>query len=290
MYEKLDVCPACKHPKFNNYLICEDHTVTGESFALVQCSNCSLIFTNPRPSLDSLGKYYAHVDYISHSNSTRGLLHMAYKLVRQVTLRRKRLLIEKYVPTGHLLDFGCGTGHFLQHCQKNQWLIHGVEIDDQTRARAQSRLGITLDADLSLRKDKYDAITAWHVIEHVYDLKGTLKTLRKRLKKDGYLFVALPNPSSQDALHYKSHWAGYDVPRHLYHFTPESFIRLIKKHRFLHVDTLPMTFDAYYLSFLSERYRAGKNRYLAGFRAAQQSNRSADITGEFSGLIYILTK
>jgi len=289
MYEKLEVCPVCKNTSFSNFLICKDHSISGESFALTQCKKCSFVFTNPRPDESTLPGYYESEDYISHSNKSNSLINFIYKLVRNYTLQQKIKLIKKYTSEKKILDYGCGTGEFLQACQKKGFNTIGFEPNQSARNQTIDK-GIQTVESLDDLKEKVDVITAWHVIEHVPDLKKTIKTLKKKLNKEGILIIALPNLNSYDAKYYKEYWAGLDVPRHLYHFTQESFGTLIAKTKLSLIDTVPMYFDSYYVSMLSEKYREGKNNFLKAFKVGYTSNREAKKTGEYSSLIYILNK
>lgn len=292
MYEKLENCPSCNHPQFENFLICKDHSVSQESFALVQCTNCQLIFTNPRPKKDELSKYYQSDDYISHTDASTSFINLLYKLARTFTLQAKLRTLRRYQRSGTILDYGCGTGDFLRTCLKARWSVQGIEPDEKARTIAENKLSITLKQDISEipKNTKYDVITAWHVLEHVSDLRGTLKNLRKRLEKEGFLFIAVPNVTSHDAQHYREYWAAYDVPRHLYHFSQESFNSLITKSKLKLIDTLPMKLDAYYVSLLSERYLNGKNRFIPALIEGLESNNQGSKTGNYSSLIYVLTK
>ena len=290
MFEKLDLCPSCGHPKFQNHLICTDHSVSGESFALVRCDKCELIFTNPRPTIDQVASYYQSENYISHTNRGNNLVNRAYKIVRSITLRKKLKLLNSLTDKRAHLDFGCGTGHFLDFCEGRGWASTGVEPEVNARKHVESKLKGKIYNNIQSVKRSFDIITSWHVIEHVHDLNETLKQLSKRLEKNGFLVIALPNCCSFDAEHYKESWAGYDVPRHLYHFTKTSFNALIAKHKLSLIKTLPMTYDSYYVSLLSEKYFTGKNRFLSAVRTGRKSNVLAKKNGEYSSLIYVLSK
>lgn len=292
MYEKLEECPACNHTKFNNFLICKDFTVSQESFALVKCCKCQLVFTNPRPTPDSIGKYYKSDDYISHTNTASNAINLAYKIVRKITLRQKYKLIEKYISRGDILDFGCGTGHFLNIFKNKGWEIAGVEPDAKARKQAAvlTKENIYSRIDEIDTNSRFEIITAWHVIEHVHELRKTLKLIYHRLVPGGYAFIALPNHNSMDAMKYKEHWAAYDVPRHLYHFSQHSFQRFAKALKFQLVDKQPMIFDSFYVSILSSRSKDESN-ILQAIKNGYMSNKQAEEnTGEYSSIIYILTK
>lgn len=293
MYEKLEVCPSCKFTEFKNELIVTDYLVTQESFALVKCKKCQLLFTNPRPELNNLSKYYQSEDYISHKNKGTNLTNIIYKMVRKYTLIKKAKLIRQYQNEGSLLDFGCGTGDFLSKCKSLGWEVNGIEIDEGARSIAAKKISkdnVFTSIDDIKKNKKYDVITAWHVLEHVYDLKQTIKSLKKKLNKEGTLIIAVPNYLSYDSTYYKEFWAGYDVPRHLYHFSKQSFSYLMSKARLSLIDIRPMRFDAYYVSLLSEKYKSGSSSFMKAFIKGYQSNSKAEKTGNFSSLIYVLKK
>ncbi len=287
-YEKLESCPICSHTKFENYLICEDYSVSGESFALVKCDKCKLVFTNPRPSLSILPNYYKSEEYISHTDKGNSPLNILYKLVRKYTLSWKFNLIQKYAKPGTLLDYGCGTGDFLLKASRKDWVTFGLEPDKEARKIAQAKNEKQIHESIADLKEKVDVITAWHVIEHVYDLLDTLKKLKDKMNKGGYIFLAVPNHKSFDATFYNAYWAAYDVPRHLYHFDQESMSYLIKKLKFELMDTIPMKLDSYYVSLLSEKYKNGS--FLNALSIGYKSNQKASKTGEYSSLIYVLKK
>ena len=291
MYEKLDTCPSCGKESFVTHKIIQDYSISGESFALVRCKNCSLIFTNPRPSIETLPNYYKSNNYISHTNRANSPINLVYKLVRSYSLKQKVKLIEQYSSGQSILDFGCGTGHFLKSCQKSGWKISGIEPDESARNVAQQITNINIDSQIdSFTEHSVDVITAWHVIEHVPQLLSTLRHLRKILVPGGVMLVAVPNHLSYDSSIYGEFWAGYDVPRHLYHFDKKSFSNLISKTKLSLIDILPMYFDSYYVSLLSESYKYQKSRYISAFVNGYKSNLNAKKTSEYSSLIFILKR
>ncbi|MDH5400812.1 MAG: class I SAM-dependent methyltransferase, partial [Cyclobacteriaceae bacterium] len=125
MYEKIESCPVCESDKINNHQLIQDYSISKELFNVSICQNCEFLFTNPRPDQENIGKYYASKEYISHSNKARNIIQLIYKIVRYFTLRKKLSLINSLSSKGTLLDFGCGTGHFLSACKKNGWKITG---------------------------------------------------------------------------------------------------------------------------------------------------------------------
>ncbi|MEM6642791.1 MAG: class I SAM-dependent methyltransferase [Bacteroidota bacterium] len=270
-------------------MICTDHSISKEDFALSICNKCGLIFTNPRPSPEALPRYYQSDNYISHTSKATNLVNLLYKFVRFYTTKKKIQLIRKYTSTCSLLDYGCGTGYFLQFAVRKGYTASGYEPNQDARSIVAGK-GLNSFDSLSDIKSKVGIISAWHVLEHVSDLRKTLKKLCKLLEKDGFMFIAVPNINSFDAKHYGTHWAGLDVPRHLYHFTQNSIGTLFEKQKLKLVATEPMYFDSYYVSLLSEKYLSGRSNFVKALRTGYKSNKLASKTKEYSSMIYIVQK
>ncbi|MDD3743120.1 MAG: class I SAM-dependent methyltransferase [Lentimicrobiaceae bacterium] len=287
-------CQICNGSDFTHYLDLQDYFLTGEPFVIYQCTNCGLLLTYPQPKEQELSRYYQSEDYISHSNKQSDFLSRVYQRVRLYTLTRKVQLIQRYSSGKNILDIGCATGEFLARCKDYGFNVTGAEPDKQSGDYARVNYGIKVynPLDLStLEAQSFDVITQWHVLEHVSDLNSRFSLLQKLLKSDGVCLIALPNPASADAAHYKKFWAAYDVPRHLFHFKQPAIKILADKHGFSTIAVLPMKFDAYYISLLSEKYKTGKSNYLKAFFWGFLSNLKAKTNhGEYSSLIYVLKK
>ena len=282
----------CGKAVFSNKLVVEDRTVSRESFAIVQCAGCGLQFTNPRPGAADIGRYYESDDYVSHNSGAGGLINQAYRVARFFTMRRKVGQLNRLAPRrGKLLDYGCGTGHFLAAAQAAGWQVAGLEPNARAREEASRRLGqpVGQESLASFAPGTFDAVTLWHVLEHVHLLNETLAQLAALLKPDGVLLIAVPNVESLDAQHYRELWAAYDVPRHLYHFAAKTMAQLLKKHKLRIIQTLPMPLDAYYVSLLSEKHRAERaGGLLAVLKAGYRSNQyAAQHEGQYSSLLYV---
>lgn len=285
----LTECPVCKSGNFQSFLTCKDHTVSQELFNIVECSKCGFRFTNPIPDSDKLGDYYKAEAYVSHTSSGKGLINFLYLKVRKYTLKQKVKWISKHTKGKDLLDVGCGTGHFSQAIKAAGFNVTGIEPDPDARQFAIDKNGVdALDKKefYSLNK-QFDAITLWHVLEHLSELNKDIEYLNKWLKTDGTLFIAVPNCNSFDARLYKELWAGYDVPRHLYHFTEPVIKSLFEKHGFRLAEVLPQKFDAYYVSMLSEKHKKGN--LIRGFWNGFRSNLKAGKFG-YSSQVYVFKK
>ncbi len=298
--EKIQSCPVCFNSEFNSFLTCVDYTVSNKEFTIVECNTCKFKFTNPRPLESDLGEYYKAEEYISHSDTKKGLMNQLYHLVRKFTLIKKLQLLVRIIgrPSAtkpkSLLDIGCGTGAFLDVCNRAGFNCLGLEPDAAARKLATTnyQLDVREEKELNaLKVGSFDIITLWHVMEHMPNLNEKILQIKQLLKQDGRLIVAVPNCSSFDAKHYNKFWAAYDVPRHLYHFTPLDINTLAERHDLKVVSVLPMRFDSFYVSMLSEKYKTGKVNYFKAFVIGLRSNLSAIKSGNtFSSQVYILSK
>jgi len=282
---------------------------------VVQCEGCGFRFTNPRPDENEIGKYYQAEEYISHSDTSKGLVNKLYKIVRNYTIGKKVKLINRQTinhsrrdsfgatsTIKRLLDIGCGTAEFLHACKTNGWNVTGIEPSEVARKKAKEKFDLPIYPSLQALPlggeggGLFNVITLWHVLEHVHELEKTITEINKLLLDDGTLIVAVPNCDAWDAKKYGAHWAAWDVPRHLYHFTRKDIETLFKKYGFKLSEVLPMKFDSFYVSLLSEKYKTarlpdgqGKSNLISGFMNGLISNFSADKNG-YSSQIYIMKK
>lgn len=277
-----------------NYLKVKDFSVSKEEFELKINEEFGFLETHPQPKKESLSKYYESDEYISHTNTKRNLFEKAYHFVRETTIKKKLKLINSFgFKDKTILDIGCGTGHFLQICDKNGWQITGVEPDESAKKIANSITNNSvkdIETLYSFEKNSFDVITLWHVLEHLPDLEKQVKLFEKLLKPDGRLIIAVPNHKSFDAKYYKSFWAAYDVPRHLWHFNRESIERLMGKLNLKLIKTLPLWFDSFYVSMLSEKHKTGKMNMIKAICIGLWSNLKALGSKEVSSHIYIIKK
>jgi 2-polyprenyl-3-methyl-5-hydroxy-6-metoxy-1,4-benzoquinol methylase len=292
MTEEIKSCPVCKKSKFESFLSVKDHFLSQEQFNLVKCVSCGFIFINPRPDSDEIGRYYKSEDYISHNASKKDLISRVYKAARNFSIRLKFKIVKQYANAATILDYGCGTGEFLAYCKKMGLKTVGIEPSETARTFATKHNGIVVYDKLSKIDDRqgtFDCITLLHVLEHIHDLNETVVKIKALLSPSGVLIVAVPNCTSPDAREYKSFWAAYDVPRHLYHFTEETIKTFFAGHHFTIQNILPQKLDAYYVSMLSEKYRSGKNNYLKSMLNGFRSNFTArKPKNGYSSQIYIL--
>ena len=268
-------------------MVCKDHLVTGEEFQISEYEN-GILRTEPVPS--DLGKYYESDNYISHSDSKSGLQDKVYQLVKSHMLSKKAKWVRRYFKQGDILDFGAGTGEFLNKMKKFLWNVDGVEPNKTARDLAILK-GLNLKPDLSeLRIKKFDVISLWHVLEHLPDLEKKIQEFYDLLNEDGILIIAVPNHRSYDAEFYKEDWAAWDVPRHLWHFSREGLTEKFYDFNFELVDEKPLKFDSYYVSLLSEKNKNSSTNPLNAIYRGFVSNQRARKTGEYSSIAYFFKK
>ena len=278
------------------YLKCKDYTVSGENYELMFNKDYEMLVTIPVP--ENLSSYYKSEDYISHTDSKKTVIDKIYQTVKNITLKRKLRLINEYLlhqnsisrPEKNILDIGAGTGDFLKVCKVNLWNVFGIEPDMEARNIAAKK-GVLLYKDVSHFTDKkFEIITLWHVLEHVENLEEYISTLEKLLSKNGTLIIAVPNYKSYDAKYYSKFWAAFDVPRHLWHFSETSISKLFAPVNLTVEKTLPMRFDEYYISLLSEKYKYGRMKPISALFRGFVSNIKAIKSKQYSSLIYVLKK
>ena len=286
-------CPLCGGEKHKKFISAIDHNVSKDGFDIVSCNSCQFRFTNPKPSEKTIGKYYQSKDYISHTSSKKGVFNFIYHVVRNYQLYKKEKLISSFNKNTEkeLLDFGSGTGEFLSFCQRKGWKTRGVEPESKAAELAKTNYNLNINTVSEFFKNKtkkYDVITLWHVLEHVYDLEKYLNELTIKLKNNGLLVLGLPNSNSYDAAYYKENWAAWDVPIHLYHFTKNDIKAIANKNGFDLIKIKPLIFDSFYIGMLSE-HKKGKSKLLGIWRGLI-SNLKAKTSKEYSSHIYILKK
>ena len=272
-----------------HYLRVKDHSVSQEIFDLYYDEYLDMLVTNPQPDSENLGKYYDSPNYISHTDGNKSLFEKLYQAVKNIALKNKLNLINSLSENkGKILDIGAGTGDFLAFVKQNGWQTIGVEPSQKAKEIALKKGVDFVNETSELDNQSFDIITMWHVLEHVPDLEKQIHELKRLLKPNGTLIVAVPNFKSFDANHYKEFWAAYDVPIHFWHFSKTAIKLLFEKQNMKLEKVLPMKFDAFYVSLLSEKFKTGKMNYIKAFFIGLKSNFKAKQTSEYSSHIYIL--
>lgn len=273
-----------------HFLNVKDYSVSQENFELLYDENMDMLITNPQPSSDKLPSYYESVDYISHTDGNKSLFEKAYQFVKSIALKNKIKLINSQSSKGRILDIGAGVGDFLSIAKNDGWQTIGIEPSDKAKNIAKKK-GVSFVENLSeLESNSFDVITMWHVLEHVPDLENQIKELKRLIKPFGTIIIAVPNFKSFDAHYYGNFWAAYDVPIHLWHFSKTSIKKLFAKEKLDLVKVLPMKFDSFYVSLLSEKYKTGKFNFIKAFYIGLKSNWKGNQNSEYSSHIYVLKR
>jgi SAM-dependent methyltransferase len=290
------VCPLCSSENIEMKIQCRDYFISKKEFPVYRCTSCDFNFTQDYPDENEIGMYYESPDYISHSDTSEGFVNKLYRAARTLMLRRKRNLVKNTtgLSKGKILDIGSGTGYFAAEMKKAGWTVNGIEINEKARNFSFSHFGLTIyppeEID-SLTSDSFDCITLWHVLEHFHDPFNYFSQIRRLLKPGGVCVVALPNCSSYDAVYFKSFWAAWDVPRHLWHFRPGTFSLFSEKARFSldSIGVLPL--DVFYISQMSEKYKEVRFPFIQGIsKAFVFAILSVFNKSKSSSIIYILRK
>ena len=286
-------CDVCNSTQLSHELDTADYFLTQENFSLFRCNECGYAFTSPAPPTSKLGKYYESKEYLSHTADEKGFMNSLYKILRSINLQRKEKLILQHSAPGELLDIGSGTGEFLSYCKKRNWSVTGIEPNTKARQFASDQYKLTIHPEekiAELKNNYYDIITMWHVLEHVPDFNERIEQIKKILKPNGTIVIALPNINSPDAQKYGKYWAALDVPRHLHHFSPKSIAKLSQQHHLKLIDMVPMKMDAYYVSLLSEKYLNHNLPLIRGAYNGFVSNLKAFKNNNYSSMIFVLKK
>ena len=289
-----NTCPLCASPSIGKLYVAKDYTVSGELFEVWCCNSCSGGFTQDVPDASTIGPYYAAESYVSHTDSSKGFINSVYHKVRSYALLSKKNLVTTLVgkKTGAILDIGAGTGAFAYTMLTGGWQVTGLEPDATAAKQALLKYNIQLaaaDTIYTLEHHQFDAITMWHVLEHVHDLHGYFKRFSEILKTDGVLVIAVPNYTSTDASIYGKNWAALDTPRHLYHFSPVSMKLIADTHGFKLVIKKAMWFDAFYVAMLTEQHNGGS--FIKAILVGLWSNVTALLdVNKCSSVIYAFKK
>lgn len=271
-----------------SFLKVKDYSVSQETFELLYDENLDMLITYPQPSLDKLPSYYESVDYISHTDGNKSLFEKMYQFVKSIALKNKLKLINSQSAKGRILDIGAGVGDFLSVCKNDGWQTIGIEPSEKAKNIAKSK-GVSFVENLSELEDhSFDIITMWHVLEHVPNLEEQIAELKRLIKSNGTIIIAVPNFKSFDAKHYGQFWAAYDVPIHLWHFSKTAIQKLFAKEKLELIKVFPMKFDSFYVSLLSEKYKTGKMNFIKAFVIGLKSNFKATRNSEYSSHIYVI--
>lgn len=286
-------CPWCNSEMIQTHLCLKDEFLTKEDFQIQACQNCGLLFTEPRPKPEEIGKYYESDEYYSHQENKEGFIPKLYEKIKSINLKNKYKMATEGMEVGKALDIGCGVGDYIHTLEKNGWECLGVEPSEEAKAIAKKRIKATIfssEEQENLPDNSFDLITMWHVLEHVDNLKWQVKQIERLVKHKGRIVIALPNYKSYDGQYYEEKWAAYDVPRHLNHFNKETLVNIFTTNNLTYIRTDKLIWDAYYISYISETYKENNIPLIRGALQGLKSNLKARKSGEWSSLVYLFEK
>lgn len=280
-----------KNIKQNLILKTKDFLLTNEEFGLYKNEEFGFLETK-YVSIDRLADYYKSGDYISHSDSERTYFDRIYQKVKRFNITYKFSKLNYNGDKKTLLDYGCGTGDFLKYAKLKGVNVMGIEPNSIALELAKKKVGRDLVFDLPLKNinQSFDYITLWHVLEHIPNLFEFIEELKLKLNPGGKILIAVPNHDAYDAKFYKEYWAAWDVPRHLWHFSNDSFQKLMYKNQLKIVKKYPLWFDSFYISIISEKYKKSKFGILNAFIVGMISNLKAILDKNYSSVIYEIRK
>jgi ubiquinone/menaquinone biosynthesis C-methylase UbiE len=227
-------CNLCGLSSSNIVFVGKDIKYKTGLFSVVKCKKCGLVYTNPRPVQKIMANYYPNEYWeMEEVNNIRTfektLKKAAHNFINKISYKVK-------VPPkrdGKILDIGCGDGSGLLKLKKEGWKTYGVEISDIAAKYAREKCELNVYTgtveDAEFADDYFDRVILSHVVEHLHDPKSTLKEVNRILKKDGILIICIPNVYSVEAKIFKKYWIGWDLPRHLYHYSPITISSLLYK-------------------------------------------------------------
>jgi len=272
-------CPLCQHNKKKTIFVGRDRQCKKKGeFRVVECETCGLLYTDPRPSQETIGYFYP-LDYgpyegffipqVEVFNRRKGLPasmknelkyrilknYYSYQALQPVTrfpgfdklpagMRRAVLKIFQYyfrkryyrIPvwreSGRALDIGCGSGAYLLLLKNIGWNVVGADISDNVASEVREAGIPILTGELEklgLEPCSFDLITMWHTLEHLPSPIESLQEIHRLLKNNGSLLIEVPNSVSIVAKVFGSNWFAWDLPRHLYHFSPVSLSRMLTR-------------------------------------------------------------
>ena len=208
------------------------HWLSDEEFNLVKCKNCNLVYINPRPKQDEIGRFYNRNYY---NTGSRIKIYIEKIITRYFNFLRKKL-ISRYKQAGKILDIGCGAGNFLSSFNPDRWDLFGVEPNKEGYSLSVNKVrGKIYNDNLSnckLINNYFDVITMWHVFEHLYCPNEQLQEIHRILKNEGMLIIAVPNIKSIGFKLGKAQYFHLDCPRHLFHYSPATLMKMLNKNGF----------------------------------------------------------
>lgn len=217
-----------------------DELLTKDTWQIHRCTSCGLGVLDPRPTKEEIVKLYGQ-EYFTEPGQGE-IEPDSQEFLHRLSLESSRIrFVRSQKKKGELLDIGCGSANFLFACQKKGFSVQGMDISDYAVEYAKRKLNLRISvgevADVQLPHNHFDVITMWHFLEHTENPREVILQAKKWLKKDGIMIIDVPNYESTDAKAEWQNWVGWQLPYHLFHFTPSSLRQLLKETGFKVVKT-----------------------------------------------------
>ena len=268
----------------------KDYFLTKETFSVSKIKDLDVFQTLPKTDKESINKYYKSKKYLSHNNN-KTFFSSLYLFVKWVSFYFKyRVLKKASSHHNRLLDFGSGNAYFVSKLNEKggQAFAYDPFYSQVSNKTIEQQKVFVNESDLIT--SKFKTVTMWHSLEHVFSYKDTLSLASEILDSKGCLIVACPNYQTYDANYYKEYWAGFDVPRHYWHFSPNGLIEIMANSGFDYINKKPMYFDALYVSMLSEQYKKSKLWFFKGLVVGLVSNIVSLFKKNASSYVYVFKK
>lgn len=211
-------CPACGSSNVKPFLRSRDWFYMRQPmYQLVHCANCHLGWLQNAPPPEEMASHYG-ADYDRVITTPGDIYPHHWDRVRNKLLQ--------YAQSGSILDIGCSSGSFLRTLKGEGWKLYGIEMSrvvaDQARATTGADVFVGDVLDASFPENTFDAVSGFHVLEHMYDPRQVMTNVLSWLKPGGIFTLTLPNIDSLEARIFARYWFGLDVPRHLWQFSPRA--------------------------------------------------------------------
>jgi 2-polyprenyl-3-methyl-5-hydroxy-6-metoxy-1,4-benzoquinol methylase len=247
-------CPLCDSGKVSDFMLAPDRFhMRLDLYKLMRCLSCSCVWLANPPKPQEMSRHYDEDYHRAITAAGEGNAASRWKRFRE--------LIERHRHGGAILDIGCSSGGFLSTMQGSTWQLYGIEMDASTAQRARKNTGaevFTGDAmEAVFAPESFDVITTFDVLEHVYQPEQFLGKIKRWLKPGGIYYTMLPNIDSWEARMLGSYWYGLELPRHLFHFSPQSLRNLMKSLGFAEVEikTPTTSYIEYSAGYISDSMR-----------------------------------
>ena len=256
-------CIICNNDKFDHYLDveCNDN---GELFSLKKCK-CSLVMTVPRPILNDIDKYYMG-SYLPHLNiNSKG--SFLNNILRKISYSWKAKLIKRYVIDKEikLLDIGGGDGALAVYLKNKITKVHVYERNlDCIKSMMDKDIYSTNNLN-DLKINDYNLLTSFHSLEHIHDMDELFLNINRISSKACRMIIAVPNIEASEIKFLNNKWVAWDVPRHLYHFSPRSLKLLLEKHGWEIIKSKNMFQDTIFNIYMSLSGNFAKRIVLFSF-------------------------